>query len=331
VRAAARAPALLLLLWLLNLGLAALLAIPLAIQLEASLLQRGASSDVLYGFDYDWWERWHADQDGYAAELQPRILGRARPLWNLELLLGGVLPLGLFRGESSPGVAPLILGLGAGYALLQALLHGGILATLRRGGGFDARGLLRATRFYSGRMLRLLLLSLLVLALGFTAVRGSALALEARAAASLSERDAGWWLLVARLPALALLLGTALISSWSRVILVAEERRSALLAWLQALGLCLRHPVPTVLLSSMALGIGMALVLAWALLEERIGVTGFRTQLVALLLGQVAIVARIGLRVAHAGGQLELYRRIAGGDLPAAGARAFDGLQEPAR
>ena len=316
-------------LWLLNLGLAALLAVPLAARLEAGLAQRGAASSMLYGFDHDWWAVWHAGQDDYARELHPRILGRGRPLRNLELLLDGMLPLGLFAEPGTARLDALILGLGALYALVQSLLGGGVLALLRGGSGWSLRQLLHATGFYAARLLRLLAVSLLVVWLVFAAAGPLAAAFEGRAAASASEASAGRWLLAARAPALAGLLLAVLIGSWSRAILVVEERRSALLAWLQALGLCLRHPVATGLVSGGALALGIGLVLAWALLEERLDVTGYRTQLPALVLGQAMIAARIGLRVAHAGAQVELIRLLARGRSRGSGVPGPDGVQVP--
>ena len=57
----------------------------------------------MYGFDYDWWAHWSERQQGPPSALSPDILGTGFAFQNLELLLKGSLPLGLFaRGERRP-------------------------------------------------------------------------------------------------------------------------------------------------------------------------------------------------------------------------------------
>ncbi len=54
-RALGRNWGLVVLVLLANLGFALVLAVPLSLQLEGDLANRGASSAMMYGFDYDWW------------------------------------------------------------------------------------------------------------------------------------------------------------------------------------------------------------------------------------------------------------------------------------
>ena len=145
-----------------NLGFALVVAVPLAFQLEAELEHRGASSAMMYGFDYDWWSLWSEQHRGPESALGPDLLGTGFALKNLELLLQGWLPAGLFaRGADRPPVDPLILALGLGYLVLQAFLTGGITSAFRRPrGGWSVRGLVHGCGFYFGRMLRLSLLAL---------------------------------------------------------------------------------------------------------------------------------------------------------------------------
>ena len=90
-----------------NLGFALVAAVPLAFQLETELENRGASSAMMYGFDYDWWSHWSERQQGPGSALGPELLGTGFALKNLELLLKGWLPAGLFaRGEGSPAGRP---------------------------------------------------------------------------------------------------------------------------------------------------------------------------------------------------------------------------------
>ena len=154
-----------------NLAFALVVAVPLAFQLETELENRGASSAMMYGFDYDWWSQWSERQQGPETALGPELLGTGFALKNLELLLKGWLPVGLFaRGADRPPVDPLILALGLVYLVLQAFLTGGIIGVFRRPrGGFTVRGLVHGCGFYFGRMLRLSLLALAAVGIVFAA------------------------------------------------------------------------------------------------------------------------------------------------------------------
>src|SRR5204862_2009142 len=114
-----------------NLLTAAVLAVPLAGRLREDLGHRGAARTMLYGFDARWWSAWadaHPDTD-----FGPDILGSGFAFKNLDLLLRGHLPGGLFAmrdseraGEAAPALDPAVLSLGAAYLLLQAFLVGGL-------------------------------------------------------------------------------------------------------------------------------------------------------------------------------------------------------------
>ncbi len=134
LRADWRVPSLAVFLLLLHLSAAAILAAPLLRNLEAELQNRGAATRMLRGFDNDWWNRWRDAQPGHEKAFGPEILGAGFAFRNLDLLLKGDLPAGLFgrRGETrEAGAPPAILALGAAYLAQQALLAGGVLATLR--------------------------------------------------------------------------------------------------------------------------------------------------------------------------------------------------------
>src|SRR5438132_1738048 len=85
---------LVLFLLLVNLLIAAVLAAPMAHTLEADLSNRAAAQRMLDGFDYPWWAAWadaHPD-----TTFGPDILGAGFAFKNLDLLLRGNLPAGLF-------------------------------------------------------------------------------------------------------------------------------------------------------------------------------------------------------------------------------------------
>jgi len=293
-----------------NLGFALVLAVPLAFQLEGELENRGASSAMMYGFDYDWWSHWSERQEGPESALGPELLGTGFALKNLELLLKGWLPAGLFaRGADRPLVDPLILALGLVYLVLQAFLTGGITSVFRRPrGGWTLRGLVHGCGFYFGRMLRLSLLAIGAAGIVFALNAPFAKWLDGLAREAVSGRTA----LVLTLGRYALLLIALLlvhmVFSHARVLMVREERLSALLATLSSLGFCARRLLPAFGQYVALAAVAVALVAVFAIADSWLTVIGYRSQLVALVLFEAFVAARIALRLWLVASQLELQR-----------------------
>jgi hypothetical protein len=99
-----------------------------------------------------------------------------------------------------------------------------------------------------------------------------------------------------------------MVSSFAKVIVVVEERSSAALAFLSSLAFCMRNLGKTLGQYVMVAVAGLALLLAWRVLDGAVEVTGYKTQLVFLLLAQAFVLARIGLRLVLLAGQVALYR-----------------------
>jgi hypothetical protein len=317
---------LVLFLLLVNLLVAAVLAVPMAQSLREDLSQRGAASSMLYGFDYPWWAAWadaHPD-----TSFGPDIFGVGFAFKNLDLLLRGHLPGGFFAlrerddaagDEPAAVLDPTVLALGVAYLVLQMFLGGGVLAALRAPQPeWTARGLLHGGGFYFGRFLRLALLVLVVDAALFGLYGPFARWADMQAQEAVSERTAVAWLLGRHLLLLLALLGVHMVSSYARVLIVLEERSSALLALLSAVALCLGHFFKTfghVLLMALLAVAGLAV---WSLVDRHWVTTGYKTQLVTFVLLEGFVFLRIFLRVATLGGQVTLARRLAGGPAEAA-------------
>jgi hypothetical protein len=108
-----------------------------------------------------------------------------------------------------------------------------------------------------------------------------------------------------------------MISSYAKVILVLEERSSAVLAVVSSLAFCLRNLLRTAGHYLTLTALGVVLVVVWSLLDGRWMTVGYRTQIVSLLLAQALVFGRIWLRLALAGGQISIYRRLSG--IPSSG------------
>ncbi len=303
----------------LSLALAALLAVPLATSLERDLEHTGASVDMLYGFDHGWWKEWSERQTGPSAGLGPDLLGMGFAAKNLDLLLRGQLPLGLFAdprevadpsGEPVPGLDPSILGLGALYLLTQTFLTGGLLGVFREpSGGWTFRGLVHGSGFYAGRLLRLMLLAMLAAWIVFALHAPLARWANVHAREAVSETAALAWSLGHYALLLLALVLVHMVSSFAKVIVVVEERSSALLALLSSLGFCRRHLGRALGQYAVVAALGALLLLAWGGIDGRFEVTGYKTQLLLLALAQAFVLARVGLRLALLAGQVALYRR----------------------
>jgi hypothetical protein len=311
---------LVLLLLLPNLLLARLMAGPLLETLERELRNKGASVSMMNGFDYDWWKAWSEDQKGWTGSFGPDIFGTGFAFKNLDQLLRGALPLRLFhveppsapseeRDDRAPTLDGVILGVGLLYWLVQLFLTGGLLGAFRSpSGGWTVRGLLHGSGFYFGRLFRVSLLALLATGVLFLLNRPFASWVDSRARETVSETAALAWLFGRHA---LLLLGILLIhalSSFAKVAIVLEERSSAVLAFLTSLGFTLGN-LGRVAGQYAVVGLAGVLMLAlWAAFDARWVATGYKTQLVTLVLFQLVILGRIGLRLVLTASQLALYR-----------------------
>jgi hypothetical protein len=306
-RSLGRSWGLVLLVLLANLAFALALAVPLSLQLEGDLAHRGASGGMMYSFDYDWWAQWSEPQRGPSSALAPDLLGTGFALKNLDLLLEGALPAGLFARGGRVALDPTTLGVGALYLLLQVFLTGGLLGVFRAPqGGWTVRGLAHGSGFYFGRLVRVSLLAL--------AAAGGVFALNAPFARWVDglAREA-----VSEATALALHLGrhavlllalvlVHMVSSHAKVLVVREERLSAVLAFLSSLGFCARNLLAAFGQYLVIGALGIGLVALFGALDGRLAVIGWRSQLVALVLFEAFVAARIALRLGLLASQVEL-------------------------
>jgi hypothetical protein len=311
-----------LLLLVVNLSGAALLAVPLARTLETDLGHTDAARRMMHGFDFPWWSQWADAQRGWTSSFAPDLFGIGFAFRNVDLLLRGYLPAGLFvsaeprrpgfDGDDAAGVDPLILGFGAAYLLLQTFLAGGVLATLRGPrASWTVRGLLHGSGFYFGRFVRLALLVLLMDFVLFRLNAPVARWADHRAREAVSETAAAAWLLGRHALLVLAILWINMVSGYAKAIVVLEERNSAALALLSALTFALTRPLRTFGHYLAIAALGVALLALWHAVDSRWETVGYASQAVTLLLAQALLAGRIGLRLALWAGQINLYRRSA--------------------
>ena len=291
-----------------NLGLALVLALPFSLTLERELEHSGASSTMMYGFDYDWWARFDARAAGQGTGLAPDLLGDGFAWRNLDLLLRGQVPAGLFAA-GRPGPDATVLGLGLVYWLLQLFLTGGLVGVFRApAGGWTLRGIVHGSGFYFGRLVRVGLLSLAAAGCVFAAFAPLARWTDDLAREAVSERTALALVLGRNALLLLALLLVHMVSSYAKVLVVCEERLSAGLALLSSLGFCGRN-LAAALGQYLLVGLaGLGLLALFTLADPGLEVSGWRSQLLALALFQAFVALRIALRLGLLAGQVELQQ-----------------------
>ncbi len=306
LRAVARSWGLVALLLAVNVGVAALLAVPLAATLEKDLAKTDAAAGMLYGADYAWWSQWGEGRSGYTASFAPDLLGSGFAFKNVDLLLKGRLPAGLLAGrdEGSDGAAPdpVILGLGVSYLIVQTFLLGGVL------GAWTMRGLLHGSGFYFGRLVRVALLALVADWVLFRLNAPFARWADRQAMEAVSETTALAWSFTRHALLLLAVLGVNMVSCYAKVIVVLEERSSALLAVVSSVAFCVANLASAFGHYLAVAGLGVLLLALFTTAEGLVTTTGYKTQLVALVLGQGLVFGRIALRLALLAGQMALYR-----------------------
>ena len=298
-----------------NLATALLLALPLAGTLAKDFHERPSGGSMMRGFDYPWWSHWSDTRAGWHETLSPDLLGKGFALKNVDLLLKGQLPAGLFAMRDADGkrpllLDPLLLGIAAAYMLVQVFLSGGVLSVLRQAQGrWTVRGMLHGASFYCGRFLRVWALMMIAIAILFAVYGPLASWADGQAREAISEATAEAWLLGRHAVLLLALVFLHVVGTYARVITVLEERSSAVLAVLSGLSFALTHLLATVAIAGgMAVLFVVALAL-WQTFDQAWTAIGYRTQLVTLLAMQAAVLARIFLRIALAGALMDLYRR----------------------
>jgi len=282
-----------------NLVLALVLAVPLASRLQADLEHQGASVGMMYGFDFDWWSRWSDDARGVASSFTPEIFGNGFAFKNLDLLLRGRIP----------GLDPTILGVGVLYLLVQVFLAGGLLGVFRAPqGGWTFRGFVHGCGFYFARILRVSLLALALAGAVFALDAPFARWVDDLARERVSERAAVALVFGRHALLLFALLLVHMASSFAKVVVVREERRSAALALVSSLGFCTRNLFAALGQYGVVIVLGLLLLAAFGAFDRRFAVTGWRSQLVLLGVFQAVLLGRITLRLGLLAGQLELLR-----------------------
>jgi len=306
VRAGA-APALLLFLWAVNLVVALPFAAVLADSIHESAGDRLVSRDLVAGFDPVWYGELEAGAEGFERTFGPAIVGAGAFLRNLESWWSG----SLFDGGGAGGWG--LVAAGLGYALLWALLLGGVIDRLGRAPDHTPwqlapRSLFAAGGQYFFRFVRLAVLSGVAYLLIYLGARRLFGAIEEATRDVTVERTVLLWVAAGAALVVLLLTLVRVVFDYAKIAVVLDGRRSALGAAWAGVRFVARHPFKTLGLFWIFTGVALLLLWVYGALAPTAGPGSWAGVTLAFLFGQLALATRLGLRLATLGGEAALYR-----------------------
>lgn len=321
IRQATAAAKLLLVLWLVNVAVA----VPAAWMVGDVLSDAFGTSLVADGmrqdFDMDWYAEFEARAGGLGATFTPSLAGPGVVLDNLEAWWSGRL-FAPSSGAGRPGIgqsaggdpAPVFRGLlilGFFYALLWAFLLGGVLDVVARPGRVTIERLAASGGRYFSRFVQLAAISGVLYFLVYLLGRRLYRAIENLTRDVTEEGTVRLWILLAAALVVVLLHLVRMIFDYAKIATLLDERRNVLSSVRAGVGMILGQPIKTV---GVYLGFGILAVLlmvVYLAVVPGVGPASLPGVLLALVLAQVYLIARLFLRVGLLGGQLELYRQAA--------------------
>lgn len=309
---AGSAPALLALLWAVNLLIALPFAATLAGSIDDSVDSRLVQRDLVEGASgpaMEWFGELEAEASGPAGGFEqtfgPAVVGAGAFLKNLDAWWSGR----LFEPGFTGGWG--LLAAGALYAVAWSLLLGGVIDRLAGRGGpawrLPFRELLAAGGRYFFRFVRLALMAGVLYVLVFLGARWLFGAIEEAARDVTVERTALAWTLAGFALVVLVLAVVRTAFDYAKVAVVLEDRRSAVGAALSGLGFVVRHPVKTLGLFAAFTVVGLLLLWLYGVIAPTAGPGSWAGVAAAFALGQIALATRLGLRLAVLGGETALY------------------------
>lgn len=298
-----RAWPLVLVLWLVNVAVAAPFAVALAADLDHDLGKSLVHENLLDGFDMGWQGELQEGARGIVTTFGPELLRGGAFFENLERWWQGDLL----------SLPPLLVAAGIAYAALWAFLLGGVIERLGAGphgaGAPGAAGFFGACGRHFFRFLRLALLSGVLYYLVYRLLRAGFGWLSDDAMRDVTaERTALGWTFVALALAVLLLTLVRVVFDYAKIAVVAEGRRSALGAAWRGARFVAARPVATLGLYGVVTFAGLLLLALYAGVAPGPGQGTWIGVILAFLVGQLALATKIALRLALLGSEASLFR-----------------------
>lgn len=284
------------------------ISLPLAVAMQEILREAIGPSQVAenlrQGFDLEWHGEFDYAHSGFADTFEPAVIGPLVVLDNLERLLDGR----LLGGDKT------VLAAGILFLLAWTFFAGGILDRFVHPDRPQSRArLFSHSGEYFFRFFRLLLISLLVYGAIFRWIANPLHAWLTDATRDVTvERTVIMYTALFYALVGLLLAFSAMVLDYARIAMVAEKRSSALLAVLRGLRFVLVNPGKTFGLYLALVVVAGLLMAVYGWLVPGVGQSTVRSIVLAFLVGQVYVVARIAMKLWFLASQTVLFRSAAG-------------------
>lgn len=287
--------------WLWLAGLLAALpgAVMITDSIHSSLGDSLVADELTDGFDLGWFGEYRHAARGIERTLAPSLVGAGAFFDNLEAWFSGE----MFTGSRA------LLAMGIGFALVWALLLGGVLEQLHRPAPVLAldRFLASGGRYFA-RFVRLAALGAGLYYLVYKLARSLFPWIERATRDVTVEKSVLTYNLLGALLVVFLLLAVRTALDYGKIAIVADGRRSAVLALVAGLRFVLFHPLATLGAVLAYALLGAAALALYTLVAPGAGQSTWLALAVALVVSQAFLAAKLGLRVALLATEVELYR-----------------------
>ena len=303
LRRALRAPGMAIALWLVNLLVALPAAWAMGAILEESIGASLVHEKLRNGFDLEWYWRFSEEIGGIAETFTPGIVGAGAFYDNLEGWITGDL-FGLFPG---------LVALGMVYALLWAFLLGGVLERMARPEGTAALpSFVQAGGRYFTRFVRLAMMTAIAYSLIYLTMRWFYEHLATLTRNVTEERTIFAVSLLTLAVTSLLLVVVHMASDYAKIATILEDRRGMLRALARGFRFVLSHPGAVF---GIYYGIGLIGVLllgVYGLVAPGAGPSTIIGVIFAFFAGQLFLLARVVMRLALLGSQMDFYQSVSG-------------------
>jgi len=305
--------------WTLNVTVALVLALPLFSQLNDYLRNTVQGDEVAEKFSANWFQTWQIDEEG--SELAPlvnfTIFGYAPFLNHAEAVLGGTIvkAVGRFfttlvfdQSFTTPDILTMLTFI---YVLVSTFLAGAFIGTYAKDFRLSFTEFLMEGAKYFGRLFRLSLLSLIVYYLLFLWLFDWASGkIPAWTANEPSEMTPFVYYMVKNALVLLWLGLITMCVDYAKIRIVTEDRISALMALVAGARFAFKNFGKTFGLYLLLTLLGVAFIALYALLENAIPQQSYGMILLAFILGQLYLMARIWLKASFYASQTALYQSV---------------------
>ena len=288
--------------YLVNLCIGLVFAAPLFIFFHGKVGRLAIREELVAGFSYSWWSTFDFSAEGLEKTIRPALTGGFGPLFdNLELLLTGQFQtFGWF-----------VFAIAVVYLFVAAFLNGGAIGLFA-----DERKSFSTGRFFSNagaffhHMAALAATAILVFALLYKVINPLVFSLVDSIVGETTSQPLAWFVnLAGYLVILMLVFFLTLVLDYAKIIVINEKKESSWLCIWLSLKFMVRNFSRIVGLNLLLLLIALAVMVIGGALMSLVQPTQFFLLILAILIQQVYILAKIAVRLTFYAAESALYQQ----------------------